>query len=87
MSYLLGIIVSTGLASFFFFNQFETIGSIYGEIPRHFPAPAFPDITVERVVTLLPSAFVIAILVGLQSLLTARVADEMTKSKHSSKKN
>jgi SulP family sulfate permease len=86
MSYLLGIIVSTGLASFFFSNQFETIGSIYGEIPRHFPAPAFPDITVERVVTLLPSAFVIAVLVGLQSLLTARVADEMTKSKHSSKK-
>ena len=74
------------MASIFFANQFETIGSIYGKIPSHFPSPTVPNITVEKIVTLLPSAFIIAILVGLQSLLTARVADEMTKLKHSSKK-
>jgi len=86
LSYLLGILVSTLVSSLLFSNQIETIGSIYGKIPNQFPTPHFPEVTIEKAITLLPSSFVIAILVGLQSLLTARVADEMTQSRHSSKK-
>jgi SulP family sulfate permease len=86
LSFLLGILVSSLVSSFFFSNQIETIGSIYGEIPDQLPLPQFPEVTIEKILTLLPSSFVIAILVGLQSLLTARVADEMTCSRHDSKK-
>jgi SulP family sulfate permease len=85
-SYLLGIIASSLVSSFLFPNQIETIGSIYGQIPNQFPIPHFPEVTFEKILVLLPSSFVIAILVGLQSLLTARVADEMTHSRHNSKK-
>ncbi|ALC83066.1 MULTISPECIES: SulP family inorganic anion transporter [Bacillus] len=86
ISYLLGILVSSLVSSFFYSNQIETIGSIYGEIPHQLPLPDFPKVTIEKIIYLLPSSFVIAILIGLQSLLTARVADEMTRSKHNSKK-
>ncbi|MGG3572249.1 SulP family inorganic anion transporter [Bacillus gobiensis] len=86
LSYLLGILVSSLVSSFFYSNQIETIGSIYGEIPDQLPLPQFPEVTIEKILTLLPSSFVIAILIGLQSLLTARVADEMTNSRHNSKK-
>ncbi|WP_026679458.1 SulP family inorganic anion transporter [Fictibacillus gelatini] len=85
-SYLLGILISTLVSAFFFAGQVETIGSAYGKIPNHFPDIQLPDITLEKAAALLPSSFVIAVLVGLQSLLTARVADEMTTLKHDSKK-
>lgn len=86
LSYLLGILLSSLVSSFFFSNHIETIGSIYGKIPNQFPIPHFPGMTIEKILALLPSAFIIAILIGLQSLLTARVADEMTRSRHNSKK-
>ncbi|MBD1382713.1 SulP family inorganic anion transporter [Bacillus sp. IB182487] len=86
LSYLIGILVSSLVSSLFFSNQIETIGSIYGEIPNQLPVPHFPEVTIEKILALLPSSFVIAILIGLQSLLTARVADEMTHLRHNSKK-
>ncbi|WP_299092909.1 SulP family inorganic anion transporter [uncultured Metabacillus sp.] len=86
LSYLFGILVSSLASSFFFSTQIETIGSIYGKIPNQFPIPHFPEVTIEKILALLPSSIVIAILIGLQSLLTARVADEMTCTKHNSKK-
>lgn len=86
LSYLLAIIISSVVSSLFFSGKVETIGSIYGKIPSQIPMPQLPEITVEKVMMLLPSSFIIAILVGLQSLLTARVADEMTGVKHNSRK-
>ncbi|KWU59968.1 SulP family inorganic anion transporter [Priestia megaterium] len=86
ISYLLGILFSSLISSMLFSGQIETISSIYGKIPNQLPIPHFPQVTIDKMITLLPSSFVIAILVGLQSLLTARVADEMTQSKHCSKR-
>ncbi|KKI88943.1 sulfate transporter [Bacillus sp. SA1-12] len=86
ISYLLGILASSLVSSFLFPNQIETIGSIYGQIPNQFPRPHFPEVTIAKILVLFPSSFVIAMLVGLQSLLTARVGDEMTQSRHNSKK-
>ncbi|CAK8583381.1 SulP family inorganic anion transporter (plasmid) [Priestia megaterium] len=86
VSYLLGILFSSLISSMLFSSQIETISSIYGKIPNQLPIPHFPQVTVDKMITLLPSSFVIAVLVGLQSLLTARVADEMTQSKHCSKR-
>ncbi|APJ12597.1 SulP family inorganic anion transporter [Bacillus safensis] len=83
---LLGLLASTFLAVFFFQGQVETIGSAYGEIPRQLPTFAFPELTIEKMIYLLPPAIVIALLGGVESILSAMVADNMKGSKHDSNK-
>ncbi|KKI93066.1 sulfate transporter [Bacillus sp. SA1-12] len=83
---LLGLLVSTLAAYVFFPNQVSTIGSTYGAIPNEFPGFEFPQLTMSLVIELLPAAFVIAMLGGIESLLSALVADGMTNSKHNSNK-
>ena len=62
----------------------ETIGTRFGGIPDALPAPRLPEISVERVVALLPSALSFALLGGIESLLSAVVADSMTGRRHRS---
>jgi sulfate permease, SulP family len=81
---LIGLIVSSIVASVFFAEKVATIGSTFGEIPSGLPAFQIPDITWEKIVQLLRPAFVIAMLGGIESLLSAVVADGMTGSKHNS---
>ncbi|MEE3604077.1 SulP family inorganic anion transporter [Bacillus altitudinis] len=83
---LLGLLVSTFIAVLFFQGQVETIGSAYGEIPRQLPTFAFPELTIEKIMYLLPPAIVIALLGGVESILSAMVADNMKGSKHDSNK-
>jgi len=83
---LLGLLASTFLAVLFFQGQVETIGSAYGEIPRQLPTFAFPELTIEKMMYLLPPAIVIALLGGVESILSAMVADNMKGSKHDSNK-
>ncbi|KWZ66456.1 SulP family inorganic anion transporter [Bacillus altitudinis] len=85
-SALLGLLVSTFIAVLFFQGQVETIGSAYGEIPRQLPTFAFPELTIEKIIYLLPPAIVIALLGGVESILSAMVADNMKGSKHDSNK-
>lgn len=81
---LMGLIGSTLVAVLFFPGQLATIGSTYGDIPNTLPALSFPDITMEKMKLLIGPAFVIAMLGGIESLLSAVVADEMTNTKHDS---
>lgn len=83
---LLGLLVSTFIAVLFFQGQVETIGSAYGEIPRQLPTFAFPELTIEKMIYLLPPAIVIALLGGVESILSAMVADNMKGAKHDSNK-
>ncbi|WP_349925085.1 SulP family inorganic anion transporter [Bacillus altitudinis] len=83
---LLGLLVSTFIAVLFFQGQVETIGSAYGEIPRQLPTFAFPELTIEKMMYLLPPAIVISLLGGVESILSAMVADNMKGSKHDSNK-
>jgi len=62
----------------------ETIGTRFGDIPNMLPRPAFPEITLERLQALLPEALTIAFLAGIESLLSAMVADGMTGRRHRS---
>ena len=62
----------------------DTIGSRFGGIPSTLPIPEFPTVTLERMRELLPSAFTIAFLAGVESLLSAVVADGMTGRRHRS---
>jgi SulP family sulfate permease len=60
----------------------DTIASRFGELPRGLPMPSLPAISLDRMATLLPAAFVIAFLAGVESLLSAMVADRMIGGKH-----
>ena len=60
----------------------DTIHSRFGDLPRGLPMPAIPALSVAQIVNLLPSAFIIAFLAGIESLLSAMVADKMIGSSH-----
>ncbi|MBY6086387.1 SulP family inorganic anion transporter [Priestia flexa] len=83
---LLGILFSTLIAVLFFQDKVATIGSTYGPIPNELPTFQWPELTIDTIVMLLPAALVIAMLGGIESLLSAMVADSMTKTKHNSNK-
>lgn len=60
----------------------DTIQSRFGALPRGLPAPSLPPVSLERLQQLLPSAFVIAFLAGVESLLSAMVGDRMIGGHH-----
>jgi len=63
----------------------ETIGTRFGhDAATTLPAFGAPEVTLERLQTLLPSALTIAFLAGVESLLSAMVADGMTGRRHRS---
>lgn len=62
----------------------ETIGDRFGELPSRFPTPHLPDISLATVRGLIAPAFTIAMLAGIESLLSAVVADGMIGSRHRS---
>ena len=62
----------------------ETIGSKFGGLPSALPTFDLPQIPFDRIRELLPSAFTIAFLAGVESLLSAVVADGMTGGRHRS---
>lgn len=62
----------------------ETIGSKFGSIPSSLPAPAVPDLDFNTIKNLIQPAFTIALLGGIESLLSAVVADGMIGGNHKS---
>ena len=62
----------------------ETIGSRFGGIPHGLPLPHLPVITLEKVLAVLPAALSFTLLGGIESLLSAVVADGMTGRRHRS---
>ena len=63
----------------------ETIGSRFGaDAATALPAMHMPEVSWARVQQLLPSALTIAFLAGVESLLSAMVADGMTGRRHRS---
>jgi len=62
----------------------DTIRSRFGALPHGLPVPALPEISYGRIKELLPSAFIIAFLAGVESLLSAMVADRMIAGRHRS---
>ena len=62
----------------------ETIGSGFGAIPSSLPRPVIPDINLVTIKQLIQPAFTIALLGGIESLLSAVVADGMIGGNHRS---
>ena len=62
----------------------ETIGTRFGGIPHGLPAPRLPVITLHEALAVLPAALSFTLLGGIESLLSAVVADGMTGRQHRS---
>ena len=62
----------------------DTIGSRFGEMSARLPAPDLSFWTWGKAADVLPSALAIALLAGVESLLSAVVADQMTGRRHRS---
>jgi SulP family sulfate permease len=60
----------------------ETIGSRFGSVPSALPVPRLPHVDVATVRQLFSPAVSIALLAGIESLLSAVVADGMTGRRH-----
>ena len=60
----------------------DTISARFGSLPSQLPMPSLPTVSWSRISELLPSAFVIAFLAGVESLLSAMVSDRMIGGRH-----
>ncbi|HRU65262.1 MAG TPA: SulP family inorganic anion transporter [Spirochaetota bacterium] len=80
-----GSLVAVILSSIFvyFFNiPVETIGSRFGEISSSLPSISIPQVSIEQIEHLIMPAMTIALLAGIESLLSAVVADGMIGGAH-----
>ncbi|HPF78974.1 MAG TPA: sulfate permease [Alphaproteobacteria bacterium] len=79
--YLVAVLVSA-LAAYFLHLSVDTIGSRFPDISSDFPKPSLPQWDFEKLTEVIPSAFTIAFLAGIEALLSATVADGMSGFKH-----
>ena len=77
-------LVFTTIAVQIFHLPVATIGSIFGDIASSIPAPKLVGINMQTISELMHPAITIAILAGIESLLSAVVADGMIGKKHNS---
>lgn len=77
------VVVLGSLAVALFDLNALTIGDLY-EINAGLPSVRVPELSLERVISLLPNAFTIAILAAIESLLSCVVSDKMIDDTHNS---
>src|SRR5207253_1258383 len=86
--YIIAVILATAVVWVFHLDQrfgVATIESRFaGGIPQGFPRPSLPHLnfSLERIKALIPSATTIALLAGIESLLSAVVAWGMSERDH-----
>ncbi|MFZ3005295.1 MAG: SulP family inorganic anion transporter [Phenylobacterium sp.] len=80
---LIGVVIAT-LAAALLHLDVETIGSRFGGIPSGLPMPHLPVVTLDRLWAVLPAAAAFTLLGGIESLLSATVADGMSGRQHRS---
>ena len=78
---IIALIVITIIADFLDLPV-ETIGSRFGEIPSSIPSPKVPALDWETAKQLFAPTLTIALLGAIESLLCARVADNLSDDKH-----
>ncbi len=80
---LIAVVLASAIAAALHLSV-ETIGRRFGELPHGLPRPGLPSFTPALLLALLPSALSFTLLGGVESLLSAKVADGMTGRKHRS---
>jgi len=80
---LVAVVAATALAQWLGWPV-ATIGSKFGGIPAGLPGFHFPPVSLELIRQMMAPAFTIAALGGIESLLSATVADGMADTRHDS---
>ncbi len=80
---LIAILVTTAIMQLLHL-PIETIGSKFGHIPSSLPKPVIPHLAFPTIKNLIRPAFDIALLGGIESLLSAVVSDGMIGGNHKS---
>ncbi|MBL4871934.1 MAG: SulP family inorganic anion transporter [Rhodobacteraceae bacterium] len=78
---IVAIAATSAIATYLQFPV-DSIASRFGSLPNGLPMPTLPDWSIERIISLLPSALIIAFLAAVESLLSAIVADNMIEGSH-----
>ncbi|HSW12078.1 MAG TPA: SulP family inorganic anion transporter [Solimonas sp.] len=81
---LIAMVVATAIQAMAGLDGVATIASAFGGIPQGLPRIGLPAVSFERLITLVPAAFTIAMLGAIESLLSAVVADGMAGTRHDS---
>lgn len=81
---LVAVVAATALATWLGWNDVATIQSKFGGIPSGLPGFHFPPVSLTLLRDLMAPAFTIAALGGIESLLSATVADGMADTRHDS---
>jgi len=80
-----GMLIAVAGAAIFvslFHLPAQTVGERFGSLPHGLPPPRLPPISLALVMGVLPAALSFTLLGGIESLLSAKVADGMTARKH-----
>jgi SulP family sulfate permease len=80
-AYIVALLSATIVAALFHLPV-ATIGSRFGGLQGALPAPAFPHVGLDVVITLIAPAMTIAMLGAVESLMSAVVADRMGNDRH-----
>ncbi len=82
-AFILVIVLAT-LLVYLLHIPVDTIESRFGAMPSSLPFPTLPEFSFDKMRAVFPDAITIAVLAGIESLLSAVIADSMTRSKHKS---
>lgn len=82
-AYLIAIVAASAAAALFDLPV-ATVGDRFPAMPSGLPLPHLPHVSLGLAREVMPSAFVIAFLAGIEALLSATVADGMTGRRHRS---
>ena len=79
--YLIAVVVASAVVGLLDLPV-DTVGSRFPDIPAGLPMPNLPHVTLAKIQAVMPSAFTIAFLAGIEALLSAVVADGMAGTRH-----
>lgn len=80
---IVAVLITTIIALIFGLS-IATIESKFGAIPQSLPPPHLPSFSLAQIQAVFPEAVAIAVLGGIESLLSAVIADGMTGFRHNS---
>ena len=78
---IIAVIIGIFMVKFLPINV-NTIGTLYPELSSEFPIPKIPNLSVDTISAVIPSAFTIALLAAIESLLSCVVSDGMIGDRH-----
>jgi SulP family sulfate permease len=79
---LIALVIATLMQTIFQFKEISTLGSAFGTISSALPSFQLPNLSIPLISQLIGSAFTIALLGAIESLLSATAADGMSNTRH-----